>query len=207
MLGLIIMKSKPVPTKRPYVQRARARAAAITRQRILDAAAAERWGRRVFDVRLEPIAEAAGVTVQTVLRVFGTKTALLEEAASVLRERVRQQRGSAAPGDVDGTVRALFDHYEAIGDYTVRNLADEEQAPELRQELETGRQMHRESMAHQFAPQLAAHPDAARAQVLDCLVIACDVYTWKLLRRDMRRSRAEAEASVRRLVLGILEGG
>jgi hypothetical protein len=41
---------------------------------------------------------------------------------------------------------------------------------------------------------------------LDCLICACDVYTWKLLRRDMGRSRSDAEARVRQMVSGILGG-
>ena len=52
--------------------RARADAAEGTRQRILDAAVAELWAHRVADVRLDNIAARAEVTVQTVLRVFGT---------------------------------------------------------------------------------------------------------------------------------------
>jgi hypothetical protein len=58
-------------------------------------------------------------------------------------------------------------------------------------------------MQRQFAPQLAGRQD--KKLVLDCLVVACDVYTWKLLRRDAARSRKEAEACVRHLVSKILE--
>ena len=38
-------------------------------------------------------------------------------------------------------------------------------------------------------------------------IAACDVYTWKLFRRDMGRSRSESEALVRQIVSGILGGG
>ena len=43
------------------------------------------------------------------------------------------------------------------------------------------------------------------AVLLDALVIACDVYTWKLLRRDAGRSRLDAEGCVRFIVSRILE--
>jgi hypothetical protein len=91
-----------------------------------------------------------------------------------------------------------------MGDFVVRNLADEHSVPELRELLERGRKAHRLSVQRQFAPQLAGRDD--RRLVLDCLVIACDVYTWKLLRRDAARSRKEAEARVRLMVDRILEG-
>ena len=190
---------------RPYVMRARAEAAEETRQRILDAAIEELWERPVSEVRLEDVAARAEVTVQTVLRVFGSKSDLLKLALEPLRSRIMRQRESAQPGDVEGTISALFDHYEQMGDFVIRNLAEEQKFPELREWLERGRKGHRQSMQRQFAPQLAGRDD--KKLVLDCLVVACDVYTWKLLRRDAGRSRKEAEACVRHLVSRILEAG
>jgi AcrR family transcriptional regulator len=191
--------------KRAYVMRARAESSDATRRRILDAAVAELWGHRLSDVRLESIAARAEVTVQTVLRVFGSKSDLLDVAIEALRERIRRQRESAEPGDIEGTLAALFDHYEEMGDFVVRSLADEATVPELRDWLDAGRRVHRLSMRRQFAPQLAGHAGAERKERLDCLVAACDVYTWKLLRRDLGRSRQDAQACVRRTVIGILE--
>jgi AcrR family transcriptional regulator len=188
---------------RAYVMRARAESADGTRQRILDATVHELWYRRVNDVRLEDIAARADVSVQTVLRIFGSKAALIGSAWDPLRDRILGQRESAEPGDVEGTVTALFDHYEEMGDFVIRNLADEQKVPELGEWLERGRRAHRASIEHQFAPQLAGQgTDTER--LLDCLVVACDVYTWQLLRRDMGRSREDAEARVRHMVAGIL---
>jgi AcrR family transcriptional regulator len=188
---------------RPYVMRARAEAAEGTRQRILDAAVEEIWTRPVTEVRLDDVAARAEVTVQTVLRIYGSKSDLLELALEPVRDRILRQRESAEPGDVEGTISALFDHYEQMGDFVIRNLAQEQMHPELREWLERGRKVHRQSMQRQFAPQLAGRED--KKLVLDCLVVACDVYTWKLLRRDAARSRKEAEACVRHLVSRILE--
>ncbi|GAC1669607.1 MAG: hypothetical protein NVS9B8_12490 [Candidatus Limnocylindrales bacterium] len=187
---------------RPYVMRARAESAEETRRRVLAAAVDELWRRRVSEVRLEDVAARAGVTTQTVLRLFGRRSDLLEAGLAAMRDRVLAQRGSADVGDVQGTIAALFDHYEDIGDVVIRNLADEAAHPELRGWLERGRAVHRQSMERQFAAHLAGRPD--RELLLDCLVVACDVYAWKLLRRDASRSRPEAEACVRRLVNAIL---
>ena len=191
---------------RPYVMRARAESAEATRQRILEAAVQELWERGVIEVRLEDVAVRAGATVQTVLRVFGSKSDLLKVALKPLRDRVLRQRESADPGDVEGTISALFDHYEQMGDFVIRSLAEEQKLPELREWLNQGRKAHRKSMQRQFAPQLAVLESDKRL-VLDCLVVACDVYTWKLLRRDAGRSRMEAETCVRHLVSRILEDG
>jgi AcrR family transcriptional regulator len=185
--------------------RVRADSANATREHILESAVEELWRRRGSEVRLEDVAARAGVTVQTVLRIFGRRSGLLASASTRFRDRILEQRESAAPGDVAGTITALFDHYEDMGDFVIRNLAEEEALPELREWLEQGRRAHRQSMQRQFAPQLAGRED--EALLLDALVIACDVYTWKLLRRDAGRSRPDAETCVRFMVSRILEAG
>src|SRR3979409_716094 len=140
---------------RSYVMRARAASADRTRQRILEATGNELWERRVSEVRLEDVAARAEVTVQTVLRIFGSKSDLVELALEPLRHRIMRQRESAEPGDVEGTISALFDHYEQMGDFVIRNLAQEQMHPELREWLKQGRKAHRKSIQRQFAPELA----------------------------------------------------
>jgi AcrR family transcriptional regulator len=196
-----------VKTKRAYVMRVRAAAAQATRQRILDAAVTELWGRRVSEVRLEDIAARAEVTVQTVLRVFGTRAELVTAAWDATSERIARQRETAAPGDIAGTLQALFDHYEELGDFVIRNLAEENQLPELQDWLLRGRKTHRRSMQRQFSPWLERLAPDDRRALVDCLVVACDVYTWKLLRRDMGLSRSEAQDRVHQLVSGLVKGG
>ena len=186
--------------------RARAASASSTKQRVLDAAVDELWHKRVSEVRLEDVAARAGVTVQTVLRIFENRAGLFAEAGRATARRIVTQRESAEPGDVEGTVRALFDHYEDIGDFVIRLLADEDRLPEMAEWLARGRMFHRRSMRRQFGPQLARQPAAERPALLDGLVVACDAYTWKLLRRDMGRSRPQAEALVRRIVTSLLKG-
>jgi AcrR family transcriptional regulator len=188
---------------RGYVMRARAESAESTRQRILDSTVEELWRRPVSQVRLEIVAARAHVSVQTVLRVFGSRSSLLESALEPLRDRILRVREAAQPGDVGATISALFDHYEEMGDFVIHNLAEEQDLPELLVWLKQGREVHRQSLQRQFAPQLQGRAD--RKMVLDCLVVACDVYTWKILRRDAGRSRKAAEARVRHMVDRILE--
>jgi AcrR family transcriptional regulator len=193
---------------RPYVMQARAQQAADTRRRIVDGAVAILWGKRADDVTLADIARKAGVAVQTVLRVFGDREALLEVVWDAMRDRIMQRREEPSPGDVDGTLRALFDHYEELGDFVIRSLADEHRLPGLTSWLARGRRAHRRSMERQFAPWTAAcSTTVARRTLVDALVVACDVYTWKLLRRDMGLSRREAEARMRFIVRSLLGGG
>jgi AcrR family transcriptional regulator len=193
-------------TKRGYVMRARAEAASATRQRILEGAVAELWCRRAADVRLDDIAGRAATTVQTVLRLFGSRAKLIDEAWDQMREHIVARRETSPPGDVDGMVRALYDHYEEMGDFVIRMLADEDQLPDMAGFLARGRKAHRQSMQKQLAPLLARVPLDERRAALDCAVAACDVYTWKLFRRDMRHGRDDAEALVLRLLRGILGG-
>ena len=74
----------------------------------------------------------------------------------------------------------------------------------FRERMEIGRRLHREQITELFAPQLAERPTADHEALIDLLVIATDVYTWKLMRRDRRLDRSTAEARVRQLIAGIL---
>ncbi|HLY31969.1 MAG TPA: hypothetical protein VKQ36_13140 [Ktedonobacterales bacterium] len=71
------------------------------------------------------VASAAGVRVQTILRVFGSRASLLESAVEAVGRHIRAQRDRAAPGDITGAIAGLFDHYEELGDIVIHNLADE----------------------------------------------------------------------------------
>jgi hypothetical protein len=67
-----------------------------------------------------------------------------------------------------------------------------------------GRADHRRWVQRQFAPQLARRSADEREALVDALVVACDVYVWKLLRRDLRRSRMRAVETVTRIVEAVL---
>lgn len=185
---------------RSYSMRTRAAAAEVTRRRILDVVEALLKSRFRSEIRLDDIAARAQVTVQTVINVFGSRSVLLNEAYANLLQGLRAQRLRPEPGDIDGAVSALVEHYEQFGDLVVRNLA-EQADPEL---IETGRSGHRKWVQRQFAASLEALQPTERRALTDALVCACDVYTWKLLRRDMGRTRAEAERTVLRMVQAML---
>ena len=172
--------------------KARAALAEATRRRILEVAATLLKTRFRLEIRLEDVASGAEVTVQTVLNVFGSRAALLDEALTEMLSALRAQRLRAEPGDTGAAIAALVDHYEEFGDLVIRNLV-EQADPEL---IEIGRTGHRNWVRRQFAPQLARIDGKAQRRLADALVCACDVYTWKLLRRDMGRPRAETEATM-----------
>lgn len=188
---------------RSYTLGARAVGAERTRARIRDAAVRSMREHLRADIRLEDIAAEAEVSVQTVLRVFGSKKDLLATALEEVLTEMASELRQAEPGDVKGSVRSWFDHYERVGDIVVANLADERD-PSVAPIVEIGRKRHREHVVAQFAPQLANRTTAERNRLVDALVCVCDVYTWKLLRRDMDRSRPKAEATMTMMVNALL---
>jgi AcrR family transcriptional regulator len=185
---------------RPYTMRARAVAAEVTRRRILDVVVALLRDRFRSEIRLDDVAAGARVTVQTIINVFGSRSALLNEALAELLRDLRAQRLRPSPGNVEEAIAALVEHYEQFGDLVSRNLA-ENADPEL---IETGRAGHRQWVQRQFAIQLDGLIAKNRRLLIDQLVCACDVYTWKLLRRDMGRSRAETESTIVATVKAII---
>ena len=173
----------------------RAAAAEATRERIVAAAAdlfLERW---YDDVTIAAIAERAGVSGQTVINHFGGKEQLAAAAHQRLSEGIVSLRYTPKAGDIPALVGAVVDDYETTGDAVVRLLALEEKVPSLQPLLAKGRESHREWVGAMFgAPEL-----------LPELIVATDVYTWKLLRRDQGLSRDETVAAMLRIVQALLE--
>ena len=191
------------PQKRPYRMRARAEAAAETGRRILEATM-ELHRERFFDqVSLEDIAERAGVTVRTVIRRFGSKEQLIEAAAEEGTRQVTDQRYRVPIGDVMGAANNLVDHYEEWGDSTLRLLAQEERVAAFRSITDAGRAFHHEWVERTFAPLLAKRTGEERRRLLAELIAVCDVYFWKLLRRDLGLSRAQTELAIRETILAL----
>jgi AcrR family transcriptional regulator len=188
---------------RPYNQRARAQAAAATAQRILEAFL-ERLMKQWFDeITLDDVAEDAGVTVQTVVRRFGGKEGLLSSAVKTLGAQITARR-AAPTGELERLVENLIKDYEETGDPVIRLLALEPRHPALKEVLDFGRSGHRRWVASGFADALGAMDVATRQKALDALVIATDVYTWKLLRRDMARSVSTTENTIKLLIQATL---
>jgi AcrR family transcriptional regulator len=195
-----------IASRRPYRMVARAEAVAATGERILDAAVEVFWELPSDQISLDEVARRAGVTVQTVIRRFGGRDALLAAAAEREAERVRRQRQEAPVGDAAGAVRVLVDHYESMGDRVLRLLAEEERVPGLGEIADRGRALHREWCARVFAAALEGRAGVERRRRLAQLVAICDVYTWKLLRRDAGLSRRQTELALVELLEPMLEG-
>lgn len=187
--------------KRPYRQTARREAAEQTRIRILDAVVELAATRLISQITLDDVARAAGVTVQTVLRRFGSREALLDAAQEHGVRTVVQERRAPA-GDIPAAVDVVVDHYELRGDSVVLMLAQEATDARVATIVQRGRAVHRDWVSESFGP--LVDPDADREAVLDLLAVATDVLTWKQLRRDARLDRGTTAARMRALVRAVL---
>lgn len=189
-------------TTRTYTQTTRAEAAEQTRLRISRAAFELQTERLTAEISLDDVAARAGVTVQTVLRRFGSKAALFQASLDWINSEIAEERRAPA-GDVPTAIRVLVDHYEKHGDFALLMLAQEDFYDHVRQMSDAGKQTHRTWVADVFDP-LLPHGAGNHDEALDLLVIATDVYTWKLMRRDRGLSRAQTENRINTLVSAVL---
>jgi len=188
-------------TSRTYTMRARASAVEDTRARI-QVALFELGTQRLFpDISLDDVARAAGVSVQTVLRHFGSRADLIEAAIDFAIARVASER-MAPIGDVDAAMSALLDHHEQRGDIAILMLAQEKSDAQVGRLTERGRQMHRAWVTQVFAPLVDGDERS-----IDLLVVATDVYTWKLLRHDRGLTRSQTQERMTALVGAVLSIG
>lgn len=183
-------------SQRPYRMVARAEAAAATAERILDAAVEMFTERPYEDVSLDLIAAESGVTKRTLLRRFESKEALFGVAMQRAVGEMVAHRDAAPVGDVHGAVANVVGQYERWGTNRLRLLAQEDRIPVVAEWVQGGRAYHWDWVARVFAPQLAGLRGAARKRRVAALVALTDVYTWKLLRRDLGLSRADTERTL-----------
>jgi AcrR family transcriptional regulator len=190
----------PSAGKRPYRMRVRAEQVAATRERML-ASAMQLFGTRFYDeVSLDDVAAGAETTVQTVIRHFGSKDALFAAVADWSSDRMVAPREEARPGDVGGAVRGLVDHYEQWGDAVFLLLSQEDRVPAIRPQMDEGRAYHRDWVERLMGDSLAPLRGAARERRLAQLIAVTDLYTWKLLRRDLGLGRRQTETAIRELI-------
>jgi AcrR family transcriptional regulator len=195
------MKSAELKQMRNYTMRARAESTSKTRERILDAVIALSEEKLSLEIVLADVAERSGVSVQTVLRHFGDRRRLFEQAQAQQVKQVRAER--AAPvGDASAAVRTIVAFYERMGEWSLMLQAQEHSDDLSRQTVELARRVHREWVEEIFAPQLAGRRD--REELVDLLVIATDVLCWKILRRDGGMSRSVTCDRMLRLVQAVL---
>jgi hypothetical protein len=108
----------------------------------------------------------------------------------------------APVGDVDAAVAAIVSHYEDRGQTALLMLAQESSDPQVAELTRRGRAMHRTWVEDVFKPLAGSGDDP----LIDLLVVATDVYTWKLLRIDRGYSPARTEQLIHRMVTLLLEG-
>ncbi|UZR30354.1 TetR/AcrR family transcriptional regulator [Methylococcus mesophilus] len=191
---------------RQYRQGARAEAAAETHRRIAEAVLKfmrERW---VDEITLVDVAEAAGVSVQTVIRRFSGKEGLLKAAVELISPQMKPRREAAAP-DIRSTLAALIADYEAEGDLVVRILAQETRSPVVKVWLDVGRAEHRRWVERSFDRWLAGLEPALRERRVLELIVITDVYTWQILRRDQGKRAEEVVDIMEEMAGRLLESG
>lgn len=194
MLAGVIVK-----TSRTYTMRSRADAVARTRERILATTFDLAQTTRFADIGLDAVAAGAQVSVQTVLRQFGNRAGLMDATLDHANEVIMRERETPV-GDAQAAVRAVVQHYEDRGSASLLLLSQEAE-PGVGALVARAKAMHRAWVRAVFAPQIEAGACA------DLLVVALDVYTWKLLRRDAGHSRARTQALMDELVGAVLSGG
>lgn len=195
------MKAAAPKSTRSYTMRARAESTTRTRERILDAVVDLSEERLSVEIVLADVAARAGVTVQTVLRHFGSRQGLFEQAQTRRVARVRAERATPV-GDAAAAVRTIVAFYDRLGEWSLRLQAQEHSDELSRQTVSLGRRVHRDWVEEVFAPQLAGRRN--RKELVDLLVVATDLLTWKILRRDGGMSRSATCKRMVRLVRAVL---
>lgn len=188
-------------TKRSYTMTSRAAGVEETRTRVLQATMDLTLSVPLVEVTLDRVAGSAGVSVQTVLRHFGSRDGLIEAAAAFGRAQVIDARRAPA-GDVTGAVHVVVEEYERVGDGLLLLLAQETSQPTALAITEEGRRLHRKWVSEVWSTEIARSSDPAR--LTNLLVVATDLYTWKLLRHDRGLSRPVVEAHLNHLIAAII---
>lgn len=184
---------------------ARAESVRATSDRILDAMLALFLERPTEQIRLEDVADRAGVTVPTVVRHFGNKDGLIAAAGAREMERVSAHRTTSVAGDLAATVSNLVEHYESDGALSLKLLAEEARVPAIATLTAGARALHRRWCSEVFADALAPLTGVARTRRAAQLVAVCDVQTWKLLRVDAGLSRRQTALALTELLRPLVE--
>lgn len=191
--------------RRAYDMTRRGHAASGTRRRIAEAALALFKERDYDDVSLNDIARAAGVSHQTVLNHCESKAGVLLAAGGVFSEEIRDLESDVVAGDIESVVCTTCARYEVLGDANARWAAMSTRAPEVAEGLARGRLAFQAWLEEVLGTHLPDEDDPdERRRVLLGLHAALDVFTWKLLRRDIGLSAEQTEAQLTDLVLGVL---
>ena len=189
---------------RRYTMTDRADTVEQTRQRIVRAARAlfsERW---YDEVTLGQIAEASGVSHQTVLNHFTSKEGVFGAVLASAEAEAIERDLRARPGDTDAAIRQLIDRYEHMGLENARFVVQEHRSPALHETLERARAQHRAWVERTFAHCLAPS-GRERTRKIAALILATEVMAWKAVRHDYGFSKADTVAAMTAVIKGIEE--
>ncbi|MDY7528409.1 MULTISPECIES: TetR/AcrR family transcriptional regulator [unclassified Cryobacterium] len=190
-------------SERNYSMTNRSISVAKTRARILRAVLELATEKLTVEIVLADVSHRSGVTVQTILRHFGSRAGLFDAAVEFGSAEVVAERATPV-GDVTEAVRVIIDHYETRGDWVIALLGQEGSDERIRGITMPGKQLHRDWVETVFGLRLAKQASPEHSAITDLLVVATDVYTWKLLRRDRGLSRELTEQRMQQLVDAIL---
>jgi AcrR family transcriptional regulator len=183
--------------------RARAEAVEATREHIARVAMERFLAEPYDDVTIASVARDSGVSHQTLLNHFESKDGLFAAAAERFSADLAASREGRATSDPESVVALLMEQFERSGDGNVRLALLHERIEAVRAGLEQGRANHQGWLAEVFEDRLPSDP-AERRRTLAALHAATDVYTWKLLRRDLGHGRRATQRIMTDMVRAIL---
>lgn len=181
--------------KRPYIMTDRADSVEETRQRIIRTSRdlfQERW---YDDVTLGQIAEAAGVSHQTVLNHFSSKEGVFGAVLAAVEAEVVEEDAQGAVRDTRTAVRHLLERYERMGLENARFVVQEHRSAVLHETLEWARAQHRAWVEQVFAQRLPPSGPTRRRKIA-ALIAATEVMAWKAVRHDYGFSKADTIAAL-----------
>jgi len=187
---------------RTYDMSRRSQKAEETSQKIISATEWLLTEKSLEETSLNNIAQKANVTVQTVIRHMKSRDGCLHALVDRVSSRIKKQRGSTEPGNIPDNIESLIGHYEQEGKLVLNILAQEHKGDSFASNFtKEGRAYHRKWVGRCFGP----HIPGKSSEVIDGIVAATDVYTWKLLRLDLGRSRDMTKKIILNMVKKILE--
>jgi AcrR family transcriptional regulator len=192
-------------SKRKYFMKTRAEAAVATEERIL-AASLQLFREQPYNqISLENIASQAQVTVQTVIRRFGSKERLFRIVSEKALYQAIDERNEVLVGNIDSAVEKLIDHYENWGDLILHFLTQAKQISTVNEITEAGRTYHHQWVEHAFFPLLKNLSPSLRHRRLAQLIAMTDIHLWKVFRSDLGLSREETELAFSEVITSLLQ--
>ena len=189
---------------RAYHQVARAESTEELRRGILKAFSKLALTTWLDELTLDDVAQAAGTTRQTVIRMFGSKIGLLMSALPAIDADITRRRKTGPGATLEEIAAGVVADLEVNGGMLMSVLALAPRNPELEPALAYGRSQHSRLLREALAPWLDPLPmHEAERRFLGCIV-ATDTYTWALLRKEHKKSVSDTERTITDMLRRIL---